>query len=146
LPSGGAALERLSCSGSLQHYLSITPTSDLENGSQEERFLRSRIRNMGFLLAECQLEFFPQKRFDFLFDVLCQSATPTYPDHPIVGISQVFDPDKIGIIYLCGWRGPHPFEDLLEFLGLRFPTVYHALLPVKNALVARISVFRFPLL
>jgi hypothetical protein len=48
-----------------------------------------------------------QKGFDFLLDVLSEHMASPYSDNPVIGISQVFDPDETRVIDLESLRLTH---------------------------------------
>ena len=56
------------------------------------------VGDAGLLFAERELERFFQELLDFLLDLLCKLLTSAKSDDPIVGISQVFESDKVWIV------------------------------------------------
>jgi hypothetical protein len=51
------------------------------------------------LFAERERERFLEEMLDFLFDLFCQLLASAKSDDPIVGISQVFESDKLCIVH-----------------------------------------------
>jgi hypothetical protein len=76
--------------------------SHFEASPQEKGFLGSCIGNMRLLFVESKVEMLLQEGCNFLFDFLRQGAIPTESDNPVVGISQVFDPNEVRIIDVGG--------------------------------------------
>ena len=117
-------MKGLSRLGGLLCDFGFSPVSDFEGGPKEERFFDPGIGDVGFLLAEGQLEVFSQEYFDFLLDVLCEGVAPTDSYHPIIRISEVFYPDEIRVVYLLGRGVSQLFNGQFEFLGSCFSLRY----------------------
>jgi hypothetical protein len=62
------------------------------------------VGDMGLFLAQSELESIKETVPDLPLDVLCQAFRPTYSNNPVIGISQIFDPEKIRIVF--SYRGP----------------------------------------
>jgi hypothetical protein len=113
---------------------------------RRECFFGFGIGDTGFLFREGEFEGFLQEGFDFLLDFLCQFLASAESDDPVVGISQIFEADKVWIVHSLRRESPHLCGQFFEFTGFGSSLLHHHSFVLGESVVEGISGFCFPFL
>jgi hypothetical protein len=119
--------------------LGFSSNPDAEESPQERGFFCPQIGDAGLFLTEGQLEALLKEGFDLLFEVCGQGLAAGHALDPVIGISQVFTPDEVGVIGLHRRERPHLFDDLFEGFRSGFSTLQHASLFAGESVVGGVA-------